>query len=487
MAYQGFPKGIPCDHPDLLVGPWNQKVDSSFEIEHPMLQYPIDSFNVPLSPPNSDHLSPNQTLYAYPPDQQMSILPYGFPTQHYDSPLTNPPTPPYDSSSASSATTCDTFIPSSVASPESIILLTPEQHYRDIPVAIQSPFSHDPVHGSHEEASCIAMESVQGFPDLDDHLDEREPVYPPYLHEPEELVPASSDVSKAIEQDRYPHHPYPPEHAPEIPEIEYDEQVDDDYEPPASGTRRQPRRHRAPPSPTNTRRKISKPNPKRRRQTTTPSKRSKTSGSDPSTTAAYPCPLAPYGCPQSFGAKNEWKRHAYTKHFSLSYWRCDQCPSSPSRRPNDFNRKDLFVQHVRRMHPPVPDEGSSAPTTGGRKKAKARGRGARAQNNRLNNTSSNNTDHHPSVEAALNATAQRCHIVSREAPQRCACVFCEDMFQGEGCLEARMEHVGRHLEERKKGGLGAGEVTEWKEDGALEEWLVRNEMVVRKRGAVVLA
>lgn len=477
MAYQGFPKGIPYDHPDLLVGPWNQKVDSSFEIQHPMLQYPIDSFNVPLSPSNSDHLSPNQNLYAYPPDQQMTFLPYGSPPQHYDSPYTNPPTPPYDSSSASSATICDTFIPSSVASPESIILLTPEQHYRDIPVAVQSPFTHDPVYGSHQEAPCVAMESVQGFPDPDDHLDERDNTYSPYPQDPQELVPASSDVPEAIEQDHYPHHPYPPEHA---PEIEYDEHIDDDdYESPIAITRRQPKRHRAPPSPTNTRRKITKPNPKRRRTTTTTSKRSKTSTSDPPTTAAYPCPLAPYGCPQSFGAKNEWKRHAYTKHFSLSYWRCDQCPSSPSRRPNDFNRKDLFVQHVRRMHPPAELEAAPAPTKGGRKEAKGRGRGPRAQNNRLNNT-----DHHPSAEAALNATALRCHIVSREAPQRCACVFCEDTFEGEGCLEARMEHVGRHLEERKKGGLQAMDVRDWKGDAELEEWLVRNEMVVRKRGGV---
>lgn len=34
----------------------------------------------------------------------------------------------------------------------------------------------------------------------------------------------------------------------------------------------------------------------------------------------------------------------------LGFWRCDQCPDVHCK-PNDFNRKDLFIQHVRRMHP----------------------------------------------------------------------------------------------------------------------------------------
>ncbi|KAI4718282.1 hypothetical protein E4T48_05501 [Aureobasidium sp. EXF-10727] len=71
--------------------------------------------------------------------------------------------------------------------------------------------------------------------------------------------------------------------------------------------------------------------------------------------AAYPCPFLPYGCPASFSSKNEWKRHLNTQHLSLSTYRCDLCipkPSSSSTPPqtNDFNRKDLFIQHLRRMH-----------------------------------------------------------------------------------------------------------------------------------------
>ncbi|KAI4762548.1 hypothetical protein E4T52_04026 [Aureobasidium sp. EXF-3400] len=67
---------------------------------------------------------------------------------------------------------------------------------------------------------------------------------------------------------------------------------------------------------------------------------------------AYPCPFLPYGCPASFSSKNEWKRHLNTQHLSLSTYRCDLCipkPSSSSspQQTNDFNRKDLFIQHLR--------------------------------------------------------------------------------------------------------------------------------------------
>ena len=65
---------------------------------------------------------------------------------------------------------------------------------------------------------------------------------------------------------------------------------------------------------------------------------------------AFPCTFATYGCPSTFTSKNEWKRHVQTQHMRLGFWRCDQCPDVHCK-PNDFNRKDLFIQHVRRMHP----------------------------------------------------------------------------------------------------------------------------------------
>ncbi|KAI5201874.1 hypothetical protein E4T39_05028 [Aureobasidium subglaciale] len=69
-------------------------------------------------------------------------------------------------------------------------------------------------------------------------------------------------------------------------------------------------------------------------------------------TTAYPCPFLPYGCPSTFSSKNEWKRHLNTQHLSLSTYRCDLCIPNPSsstspQQSNDFNRKDLFIQHLR--------------------------------------------------------------------------------------------------------------------------------------------
>ena len=53
-----------------------------------------------------------------------------------------------------------------------------------------------------------------------------------------------------------------------------------------------------------------------------------------------------------------------TQHFRMGFWRCDQCTDSPDR-PNDFNRKDLFVQHVRRTAgaPFIVNSGFSSLTT----------------------------------------------------------------------------------------------------------------------------
>ncbi|KAI4122874.1 MAG: hypothetical protein LQ347_006351, partial [Umbilicaria vellea] len=114
-------------------------------------------------------------------------------------------------------------------------------------------------------------------------------------------------------------------------------------------------------------------------------------------TRPFVCTFGPYGCPSRFGSKNEWKRHVSSQHIQLGIWRCDQgdcVPQSfsPHRRSpssttgkrrgakasdpddiivvgvgapdsaagfNEFNRKDLFTQHLRRMHSPA----RSAPPT----------------------------------------------------------------------------------------------------------------------------
>ncbi|KPI44897.1 uncharacterized protein AB675_2514 [Cyphellophora attinorum] len=71
-----------------------------------------------------------------------------------------------------------------------------------------------------------------------------------------------------------------------------------------------------------------------------------------------PCPFHAFACPAVFPSKNEWKRHTLSQHLRLGFYRCSlgSCaidhPSgvTQARGYNDFNRKDLFVQHLRRMH-----------------------------------------------------------------------------------------------------------------------------------------
>ncbi|MCJ1469814.1 hypothetical protein MMC07_008456 [Pseudocyphellaria aurata] len=212
-------------------------------------------------------------------------------------------------------------------------------------------------------------------------------------------------------------------------------------------------------------------------------------------TRPFTCSFHRYGCPATFGSKNEWKRHVSSQHLRPGIYRCDigACVPLPNqhrrksstssvgyqkslRGPtggdaaaatgaghNDFNRKDLFTQHVRRMHGPH----ATAP---------------RAEKD--------------AFDASLETTQQRCWIALRESPPRSTCGFClngrtadvheageaeddategkEVVFEGSGAWDDRMEHVGKHLER--------GETGE-REDEGLRDWMVRQGLVSMERGA----
>lgn len=51
-------------------------------------------------------------------------------------------------------------------------------------------------------------------------------------------------------------------------------------------------------------------------------------------------------------------------------------------------------------------------------------------------------------------------------------------------MEARIEHVGKHMESRRKEGLDPVAVGDWHEDEDLEPWLLRHGMIVRKKGVL---
>lgn len=195
---------------------------------------------------------------------------------------------------------------------------------------------------------------------------------------------------------------------------------------------------------------LSKASPLRNARTSTPQ-------------GSFPCPLAPYGCSSSFGSKNEWKRHVNTQHLRLDIWRCDQCQDRGCR-PNDFNRKDLFIQHLRRMHSKtdpmsITDSLVTAPV-------------APPAPKRSRATTLEETD------PQLVETEKRCHICVRSPPLSSRCLFCPAHFSGQGSFEERMEHIGRHLEQNKKEGRCIPSVADWNQDEVVEEWLESEGLII---------
>lgn len=177
---------------------------------------------------------------------------------------------------------------------------------------------------------------------------------------------------------------------------------------------------------------------------------------------AFPCPFAAYGCSSIFASKNEWKRHAATQHMRLGYWRCDQCPHS-GRKPNDFNRKDLFIQHVRRMHP-------MSDTTPTRKARTSKGK-----------TVKNDVE-----ELLLAETSGRCFQQLRSPPDHSACFICDATFEGTDSWNARMEHIGTHMEIAKKDGDEPTDPAQWNVDENTESWLANEGIITRRSGRWVL-
>lgn len=211
-------------------------------------------------------------------------------------------------------------------------------------------------------------------------------------------------------------------------------------------------------------------------------------------TRPFTCTFARYGCSSTFGSKNEWKRHVTSQHLRPGVWRCDigNCVpkvSTKARRDqvrkasfsenisaaaeeggwNEFNRKDLFTQHVRRMHGPA--------TTASRVEKEK-------------------------FEASLEETRERCWRQLHPLPPRSLCGFCvhaehgqqkahpsvqlnspsggeEDkkshVFEGKSAWEERMEHVGRHLEKQS--------MEEEEEDLGLRDWMVSEGLVFWENSA----
>ena len=186
-------------------------------------------------------------------------------------------------------------------------------------------------------------------------------------------------------------------------------------------------------------------------------------------TRPFICTFQRYGCNATVGSKNEWKRHINVQHLHLETWRCDldACafpgkpasgPSGQEKQPNctsssavsaspgkkansgevqhhDFDRKDLFTQHIKRMHVPPPSASQAAKTD---------------------------------FETRIPEIQERCHRQLRSPPPRSRCIYCPDkVFEGPGSWTDRLEHVGKHLE--KNDMKKEDEI----EDEDLREWMMQ--------------
>lgn len=165
-------------------------------------------------------------------------------------------------------------------------------------------------------------------------------------------------------------------------------------------------------------------------------------------TRPFPCAFSFAGCSSTFGSKNEWKRHIASQHLCLTYYRCSSCSKTTvDGKGNEFNRKDLFTQHLRRMHAP---HDIRRALQKGEAKSEAE------------------------WDARVRELQQSCLVTRRRPPQRSACPKegCSMTFEGPSAWDDWTEHVGRHMEKGEAQRLGVDSLlTQWAlEEGVIEPW-----------------
>ncbi|KAL1903671.1 hypothetical protein Sste5346_000300 [Sporothrix stenoceras] len=193
-------------------------------------------------------------------------------------------------------------------------------------------------------------------------------------------------------------------------------------------------------------------------------------------TRPFHCVFNWAGCESTFASKNEWKRHVMSQHILLHYWVCqvELCSKVVNKAPGAahssfslpngaiFNRKDLFTQHLRRMHTPTHVRKLM-------KQAKM----------------AHKTANHPAImewenrmkDLQEDGRKPRCQLPDFMI---CPSPGCGVEFHGQGAWDDRMEHVARHLE-----GAAAGRETlvsfGGKSDPTLTNWATRPMVGIAKR------
>lgn len=165
-------------------------------------------------------------------------------------------------------------------------------------------------------------------------------------------------------------------------------------------------------------------------------------------TRPFPCAFSFAGCTSTFGSKNEWKRHIASQHLCLTYYRCSECTAITAEgKGNEFNRKDLFTQHLRRMHAPFPIK-----------------KGLAKDDSKMQQE----------WETHVKEMQTSCLVTRRSPPQRSACPKpgCDQRFEGTSSWDDWTEHVGRHMEK--------GEATRLSVDTYLAAWALEEGIIERK-------
>ena len=166
-------------------------------------------------------------------------------------------------------------------------------------------------------------------------------------------------------------------------------------------------------------------------------------------TRPFPCAFSFAGCNSTFGSKNEWKRHITSQHLCLQFYRCSACPQSAIEgKGNEFNRKDLFTQHLRRMHAPFQIKRPA---------------------------SKNDSKMQSEWEIQVKQLQESCLVTRRQPPQRAACPKpdCQHTFEGHSAWDEWTEHVGRHMEK--------GEANNLPVDRNLIDWALRESIIESKQ------
>lgn len=245
---------------------------------------------------------------------------------------------------------------------------------------------------------------------------------------------------------------------------EVEEPSDTEYSPRSTRTRKR-RPSKTSPSPINKRSRIIKAAPKGKGQFTCKScdhAPFKDAGSlqrhiATSHTRAFICVFEFAGCQSTFASKNEWKRHVSSQHLNLSAWVCElgACGKSGKgggKGTSEFNRKDLFTQHLRRMHAPF---------------------SVKRQNKK-----------NVEWEDKLKELQVSCLRVKRHAPVQLACPVrdCGQIFEGGSCWDERMEHVGKHLEKAAAATGVNNVVVKQGDDDLLVRWALGEGIIESRPG-----